>query len=159
MNTETVNLTAANLDIPSDLQALLPEQRLAALTQSFTQLDADGDRKVSLEEFLRHVLAAEEVRLTKAFEALDSDRDGFIGLEEYIVATEPNLGILKRFREMDLDKNGLISLDEALQIAAKLYLPLSADEVRIMIKKVDKDGDGQVSYYEYLGAIAQIGFQ
>jgi Ca2+-binding EF-hand superfamily protein len=154
MTPESLNLEALN-----SLKTLIPEQRLATLTQTFAQIDSDQDGKVGVDEFLHFSLAAEEARLAQAFAAQDRDQDGFLSLEEYILATEPTVGILRRFQEMDLDHNGLISLAEALEIAEKLYLPLNAEQVQAIIRKVDGDGDGQVSYYEYLGAIAHIGFQ
>jgi calmodulin len=53
----------------------------------------------------------------------------------------------------------LLSLEEALNIADQLVLPLSATQIQAMMHEVDRDGDEQITYYEYLGAIAHLGFQ
>jgi calmodulin len=90
---------------------------------------------------------------------VDTDKDGCVEFEEFVAATEPNWRILKKFRELDLDQNGLLSLEEALRIAEQLSLPLSSESVRSIMSEVAGNGKGEITYYEYLGAIAHIGFQ
>jgi Ca2+-binding EF-hand superfamily protein len=141
------------------VKALIPEEKLTALIQTFTELDANRDGKIELDEYLNFALAKEKLRLTKRFEAVDANKDGSVEFEEFVAATEPHLGLLKKFRELDLDQNGLLSLEEVINIADQLVLPLKTEQIRTIMKEVDRDGDGQITYYEYLGAIAHIGFQ
>jgi Ca2+-binding EF-hand superfamily protein len=150
---------ALNLKISEDVQALIPEPKLTAMIQSFSQLDSDQDGKIALAEFLDISLMQERSNLTKKFARLDRDQDGFIDFEEFVTATEPTYLILKRFRELDLNHDNLLSLDEAVAIADRLVLPLSSDQVKSIMVKVDRDGDGYLTYYEYLGAITHTGFQ
>ena len=35
----------------------------------------------------------------------------------------------------------------------------TTQQVQTIMREVDHDGDGQITYYEYLGVIAPIGFQ
>jgi len=147
------------LAVSEDLKALIAEEKLTSLVQAFTQLDSNQNGKIGKDEFLDFSLTKEKSHLTKRFEGLDADNDGFITFEEFVAATEPNYRIVKRFRELDLDRNGLLSLDEAINIADQLVLPLNTKEIGIILKEADHDGDGQITYYQYLGAIAQIGFQ
>jgi calmodulin len=146
-------------EVPAAVKALLPQEKLISLMQIFTQLDADRDGKIELDEYLNFALAKEKLRLTKQFEAADTDKDGGVEFEEFVTATEPNFGLLKKFRELDLDQNGLLSLEEAINIADQLVLPLKPEHVRTIMQEANHDGDGQITYYEYLGAIAHIGFQ
>lgn len=154
-----MNTNELKFEISEDIRAMIPEQTLTALIEVFTQLDSNRDGKIELDEHLNFSLAKEKARLTKRFEAADTDKDGRVDFEEFVAAVEPNFHILKRFREFDLDRNGLISIEEALNIADRLVLPINPDQVRTILRNVDHDGDGQITYYEYLGAIAHIGFQ
>ena len=149
----------SNFDVSADIKSLIPEQKLTPIIDAFAQIDSNHDGKIEIDEYLNFALTEEKIRLTRAFEALDTDKDGCIEFEEFVVATEPNFQILKKFRDLDLDRNGLLSLEEALNIAAQLDLPLNTNQVRTIMTEADQDQDGQITYYEYLGAIAHIGFQ
>lgn len=146
-------------EVSEDVKALFPEEKLSSLIESFARLDSNQDGKIELEEYLNFALTKEKARLIDKFIAADTDKDGCVGFEEFVGTIEPTYHILKRFRELDLDQNGLLSMEEALNIAEHLVLPLSPTQVQTIIRKVDRDGDGQITYYEYLGAIAHIGFQ
>jgi calmodulin len=154
-----MNVDQLNFEVPEDIRKLIPEPRLASIVETFTQLDSNQDGKIELDEYLDFALAKEKARLTKTFKAVDTDKDGSVDFKEFVAATKPNFRILKKFRELDLDRNGLLSLEEALRIAEQLSLPLSSESVRSIMNDVAGNGEGQITYYEYLGAIAHIGFQ
>ncbi len=146
-------------EISEEVKALIPEEKLASIVQMFTQLDSNQDGTIEIDEYLNFALAKEKIRLTKKFEAVDADKDGYVDFEEFMVVAEPIFGILKKFRELDLDQNGLLSLEEVINITDRLVLPLNTEQIKTIMKQVDRDGDGEISYYEYLGAISHIGFQ
>jgi Ca2+-binding EF-hand superfamily protein len=154
-----MNAGKLKFEVSDEVKALIPDQKLLLLIEAFTQIDSNQDGKIGVGEFLDFSLAEKKVALLKMFATLDADKDGFIEFEEFVVATEPNFQILKRFRELDFDQNGLLSLEEALEIADRLVLPLDTEQIKTIMKQVDRDGDGQITYFEYLGAIAHIGFQ
>jgi Ca2+-binding EF-hand superfamily protein len=145
--------------ISEDLKAIIKQEKLTSIVQTFTKLDTNQDGKIEINEYLDYALEKEKIRLIIKFEYADTDKDGYVEFEEFAAATEPNFNILKKFRELDLDHNGLLSLEEAINIADCLVLPLNSLQIKAIIEQVDRDGDGQISYYEYLGAIAHIGFQ
>lgn len=147
------------IEVSNWVEALLPAEKLAELLTSFGQIDVNADGKIDIDEFIQFSLTKEKIRLTKTFEALDADKDGVIDFEEFVAAAEPTFQLLKRFRELDLNRNGLLSIEEALNIANQLTLPLNSEQIETIMSEVDRDGDGQITYYEYLGAIAHIGFQ
>jgi Ca2+-binding EF-hand superfamily protein len=146
-------------EVSEEVKALIPEKKLTSIIQTFTQLDSNQDGKIEIDEYLNFALAKEKIRLTKKFEAVDTDKDGYVDFEEFMVVAEPIFGILKKFRELDLDQNGLLSLEEVINITDRLVLPLNTEQIKTIMKQVDRDGDGEISYYEYLGAISHIGFQ
>ena len=154
-----MNVGELKFKVSEDVKALIPEPKLTALIEAFSQVDSNQDGKIGVDEFLDFSLAKKKTDLIKKFETLDTDKDGFIEFDEFVVATEPTFNILKRFRELDLDRNGLLSIEEALDIADRLVLPLSTQQVQTKMHEVDRDADGQITYYEYLGVITHIGFQ
>ncbi len=146
-------------EVGEDIKALIPEEKLTVRLQEFAHLDSNQDGKIGINEFLDFFMEKEKNLLTRRFNALDNNKDGFIELEEFVVGAEPYFQILKKFRELDLDRDGLLSIQEAINIADQLVLPLNSEQIRAIISEVDRDGDGKVTYYEYLGAIAHVGFQ
>jgi Ca2+-binding EF-hand superfamily protein len=154
-----MNFDDLQFEVSEEVKALIPEEKLTSILKMFAQLDSNQDGKIEIEEYLNFALAGEKTRLTRKFEAVDTDKDGRVEFEEFVVATEPNFPILKKFREIDLQHNGLLSLEDAISIANHLVLPLEIEQIKIIMNQADRDGDGQITYYEYLGAIAHIGFQ
>lgn len=154
-----MDLDKFNFEISAVVRELISEQKLILLAETFSAIDRNQDGRIGLDEHLDILLNREKERLTREFNYLDADQDGFIDFDEFVAAHEPNFRILKRFRELDIDHNGFLSVEDALQIAESLVLPLSTQQVEAIIQEADRDGDGQITYYEYLGAIAHIGFQ
>ncbi len=154
-----MNTIEPKFEISEGIRRSFPEEKLASLIQTFAQLDSNQDGKIELDEYLNFALTKEENRLTKKFQAADTNKDGGVEFEEFVAVVEPYFQILKKFHELDLDQNGLLSLEEALNIADRLVLPVSTTQLQAIMQEVDRDGDGQITYYEYLGAIAHLGFQ
>lgn len=154
-----MNVDEFNFAVSEDVKAVIPKGRLTSLIQAFKQLDVNQDGKIEVDEFIHFSLTEKRIHLTKTFEMLDTNKDGFMEFEEFVVANEPTFPILRRFRELDLDRNGLLSIEEATNIANQLVLPLNTEQIQTIMSEVDRDGDGQITYYEYLGVIADIGFQ
>lgn len=146
-------------EVSETVRVLLPEEKWRSLVQKFVQLDSNQDGRISIDEFLNFSLTERQKHLTKKFATVDTDKDGFVEFEEFVVAIEPTFQILKKFRELDLDRNGLLSIEEALNIVDRFSLPLSSKQVQTIMNEADRDRDGQIAYYEFLGAIAHIGFQ
>jgi calmodulin len=58
---------------------------------------------------------------------------------------------LEAFRIFDRDNSGAISRHELQQVAAALELKVNdGNELDELIKKMDTDGDGQISFSEFL---------
>ncbi|KKD34891.1 MAG: EF-hand domain-containing protein [Limnoraphis robusta] len=154
-----MNSEGLGFEVSEAAKELLSPEKLELLKQSFAQIDSNHDGQIVLEEYLQYLLEQEKEKLTKQFKRLDANQDGCIEFEEFLMATEPDYNILKKFREFDTDGNGLLSFQEALRIVEQLYLPVDTDELKTILQQADNNGDQQITFYEFLGAITRFGFQ
>ncbi len=149
----------SHFKIPPEAQELVPSHRLENAADAFCELDHDQDGKISLQDYLDHLLTLEKERLLSQFNYLDKDHDGYIEFEDFLAAKEPNYTVLKKIKQHDLNNDGFLTFDEAIQSAEDLCFPFGHDELVELLKVVDRDGDGLVTYHEYFGVVVQHGLQ
>ncbi|CAM8972539.1 hypothetical protein QQ045_028270 [Rhodiola kirilowii] len=139
-------------------------KKLDDVKEVFNRFDANGDGLISATE-LAGVLKAlgtdsSPDEITRMMEQLDADRDGFINLSEFAsfcksanIAGEgcgsDEAGMRDAFDLYDKNGNGLISAAELHQVLHKLGESCSVQDCEKMIKSVDSDGDGNVSFDEF----------
>lgn len=95
------------------------------------------------------------------FSAVDIDGSGYIDYSEFVVASMNEKNILTNeklqaaFKMFDKDGSGFISADEIKEV---LGFGKSLDEAQIMdiIKQVDDNGDGQISFDEFSAMMKQL---
>ncbi|KAL9685072.1 hypothetical protein QQ045_022519 [Rhodiola kirilowii] len=130
----------------------------------FNSFDANGDGLISSTE-LATVLkslgtdsAPDEI--SRMMDELDADRDGFVNLSEFTSFCKSESvagagcginegGMRDAFDLYDKNGNGLISAAELHQVFSKLGERCSVQDCEEMIKSVDSDGDGSVSFDEF----------
>ena len=129
------------------------------LRQVFTEMDINGDGKLSKEELFSYFCkqmgeeaANEEV--LKIFQEVDTDNNGYVDYSEFLKAnidgrTINNKQYLKRaFDLFDKDGSGSISASELKKILAGGNL--CEDEIwNQIIKEVDENGDGEIDLAEF----------
>ena len=54
------------------------------------------------------------------------------------------------FDMFDIDHNGAISIQEISKIMKNFGNPMKEDEIKKMIKPIDSDGDGKVTFEEFV---------
>ena len=139
------------------IAARLNEDEVKNLKEIFTVFDTNNDGTISyleLEEGLKK-LKSEKISdddIETIFTSLDTDRSGCIDYTQFLAALldETVYLIEKRLYEafvaLDKDHSGTISKNEI-----KYVLNSENDEkIDELIKKIDKNGDGEIDYNEFL---------
>lgn len=137
---------------------LLNKQERDRLAKVFKAFDKNGDGKLSMEEvktgYLENygtVMSDEEVEAM--FKRVDMDNSGFIDYSEFVVAAMnentlmSNEKLQAAFKMFDKDGSGQISADEIREVLSFGGTnPLSKEAIDSIIKQVDENGDGDISY-------------
>uniref|UniRef100_A0A7N0V309 EF-hand domain-containing protein n=1 Tax=Kalanchoe fedtschenkoi TaxID=63787 RepID=A0A7N0V309_KALFE len=139
-------------------------KKLDEVREVFNRFDANGDGLISSAE-LAGVLKAlgsdsSADEISRMMEELDADRDGFINLSEFASfcksanvagagSGDDGAGVRDAFDLYDKNGDGLISAAELHQVLNKLGESCSVQDCEKMIKSVDSDGDGNVSFDEF----------
>lgn len=99
--------------------------------------------------------------IEKMFDAVDIDKSGFIDYSEFVVAAMNEKSILSNeklqsaFKMFDKDNSGFISSDEIKEILG-FGKTLSEEAVNDIIKQVDANGDGQISFEEFASMMRRL---
>jgi calcium-dependent protein kinase len=122
-------------------------------------MDVNGDGKLSKEEIQNGYLqffgrSLNDQEVDEMFAKVDADNSGEIDYSEFVVATMNENNLLSNnklqtaFKMFDKDGGGSISTDEIKQV---LSFGQNLDEkvVNEIIKQVDANGDGEISFEEF----------
>merc|ERR1712113_228876 len=130
----------------------------------FSDLDKDGNGKISYEEFEEGMLKCKELKLDKAkiqkmFKELDVTAAGEIefgnllnaAVHDYLVASDARL--YKAFRDLDENESGKIQTEVLKKKIRELNPYGNVDMLLQIIDDVDLDNDGTIDYEEFLRAL------
>ncbi|KAI5680213.1 hypothetical protein M9H77_01440 [Catharanthus roseus] len=139
----------------------LTEEQVAEFREAFCLIDKDSDGVITMEE-LAAVIHSLNERPTKEevqemINEVDGDGSGTIHFEDFlnIMATkmkENNVveELKEAFKVFDRDQDGFISANELRNVMINLGERLTDEEAEQMIREADLDGDGLVSYDEFV---------
>jgi len=145
------------MDEPAGKYAEMDEFDSSFWEDQFQQMDINSDGMLSLEEALNVASSEEEKESIQHFmESADLDEDGAVDLEEYKTFAEHHeqhsfderLQIIEdEFLSADTNGDGFVRPEEVQDIIQD-----GADEEDVMsfFEMADTDGDGQLSYDEYV---------
>ncbi|KAG9445342.1 hypothetical protein H6P81_016682 [Aristolochia fimbriata] len=141
------------------------------MKQVFKLIDANGDGKISAVELRELLVCLGYDKSKAAVEAegmvreVDFNGDGFIDLDEFMEvmgsrSDEPcgrKDDLMEAFLMFDADKNGFISADELQRVLISLgHRKCSLDDCLLMIRGVDRNGDGLVDFEEFQSMMTEF---
>jgi calcium-dependent protein kinase len=120
----------------------------------------NGDGKLSKEEIITGYdkyfgKQMSEDDVDALFNQVDADNSGFIDYSEFVVASMNEKNLLTNekleaaFKMFDKDGSGLITGDEIKEVMCAQG-GLAEDAVKEIIKQVDDNGDGEISFEEFV---------
>ncbi|XP_074503013.1 calmodulin-like isoform X3 [Sebastes fasciatus] len=136
----------------------LTEEQIAEYKKVFGVFDKSGDGKITTKELGKVLSSAghnpTEKGLQEIIKAVDTDGNGTIEFKEFLtmMVEEP---IKEAFRIIDKDGSGCISPAELREVMTNVKVKMTAEEVDKIIKEVDTDGDGRISYKEFVKMMMQ----
>eukprot|EP00244_Chara_vulgaris_P003097 TRINITY_DN1554_c0_g1_i1.p1 TRINITY_DN1554_c0_g1~~TRINITY_DN1554_c0_g1_i1.p1 ORF type:complete len:161 (-),score=53.13 TRINITY_DN1554_c0_g1_i1:35-517(-) len=136
--------------------------QMKELTEAFALFDADGSGTITVEELgnllksLGQDLSEEE--LMEVVNEVDSNQTGSVEFREFIRVVEGggkkgaalHKELKDAFQIYDKSADGKISADELQVVLKKAGCDVSEKQVAAAVKAADVDGDGNVSYNEFL---------
>jgi len=158
-------------DLKSSMETLgLSNQQFDDLSRKFERVDRDKSGHIDYAEFCARLEmepsnpVVERINgpswANAAIAIPDNDRSGQIDMREFLVGISSFLDASKddrikfAFQLFDEDKSGNISKAELLKILKANYLASSEQQVAkkadAIMRQADKDGDGQISYEEFV---------
>jgi len=140
----------------------LGDTQIKALRDTFMQLDGNGDGLLTVNEMKEGLAKAglKEIPpdLQQIMEEVDSDGSGVIDYTEFLAATLDRAAYIKEdvcwsaFRIFDRNGDGKISKNEieAMLGSGDVESAMGAQAVADLLKDVDKDGDGEIDFQEFM---------
>lgn len=139
---------------------------MGELLRAFQSLDKNNDGKLSKEELIEGFTetmgqTAAELEVQRILSTADLDKNGTIDYSEFISATIDKRKLLSKerlkaaFQLFDRDDNGYISSAELKQVLDQ-GKKFDENVWSNMIKEVDFNGDGEISYQEFERMMEQL---
>lgn len=137
-----------------------PSERVS---QHFSKLDKDGDKRLSVDELTQLFTEVGYQANTAVNEAkrvmseVDRDSDGFVSLEEFGIVWQRKLlavndqYIKAVFGVLDTDNNGEITAEELSAVLEGM----DEKDVKAIIKEADTNKDGKIQFKEFKNAMKE----
>ena len=141
----------------------LSEQEICELHEAYNIFDDNSDGCIGIDKLLLLFTSLKQYmtgkELKKFMQELGFDNLNKINFNQFLeimakklqkrdLKDESYLKVL--FNSMDRNKNGKISIQEIRYIALHSNENISEPELEMLIKEVDNDGDGLISFDEFL---------
>ena len=139
----------------------LTKEQIDELKQAFYLFSDEGEGNIVTQQLGTVVRSLgynpTDSDLQEMIDEVDIDDNGTINFREFLTMMSRRMKdadceeeIREAFRAIDKDGNGFISAAELRHFMSNLGEKLTNDEVDAMIREADMDGDGQVSYEEFI---------
>ena len=144
----------------SEIIQNLSEQEICELREAFNIFDKYSDGAIALDKLilllksLKQNLTQNEIKeLAETFGNLKINFNQFLIIMAKRIEKK-NIDEDKYFRSlfdvMDRNKNGKISIEEIKYLISHSNVDISEEDIKFLTKEADSDGDGLISYDEFL---------
>ncbi|CAL5353373.1 hypothetical protein ACSBR2_032358 [Camellia fascicularis] len=141
------------------------------LRRVFQMFDQNGDGKITKKELSDSLenlgIFIGDKELVQMIEKIDVNGDGYVDIDEFgalyqtiIEERDEEEDMREAFNVFDQNGDGFITVDELRSVLQSLGLKQgrTLEDCKMMIKKVDVDGDGMVNYKEFRQMMKGGGF-
>ncbi|CAF3000100.1 unnamed protein product [Rotaria sp. Silwood2] len=142
-------------------KGILSNRQMKELHDAFDLFDRDRSGTISLSE-LKQVLIAlnfnpTDTLVRKVMKEMDIDGNGSVEFDEFVKImknvyerkfTEDEMR--RAFKCFDIDNSGYITADELHEVLRRLNRDVSERRISEVLKSVDMDHDGKISYEEFV---------
>ncbi|GAX73998.1 hypothetical protein CEUSTIGMA_g1448.t1 [Chlamydomonas eustigma] len=140
----------------------ITEEQLAEFKEFFSLFDKQGNGYITIDELGPAMRSLgqnpSQQELNEMVLEIDADGTGTVDFHEFLMLMDRKMQtntneeeqIRDAFKVFDRDGNGSISATELKHVMCNLGAKLSEDEVMEMIQEADVDGDGQLSFGEFV---------
>ncbi|EGG02964.1 uncharacterized protein MELLADRAFT_65992 [Melampsora larici-populina 98AG31] len=139
----------------------LTEEQISEFKEVFSLFDKDGDETITAKELgtIMRSLGQNptEAELGDMIKEVDADGNGAIDFPEFLTMmsrkmknTDSEAEIREAFKVFDKDGNGFISVEEVERVMSNLGEKLTDEEIQKMHREADVNGDGEISYEEFV---------
>ena len=139
----------------------LTEEQKQEIHEAFDLFDTDGSGTIDAKELkvAMRALGFEPSKdeIKRLISEVDKDGSGTVNYNEFLVMMTTKMSerdsreeMIKAFRLFDDDETGKISFRNLKRVAMELGETITDEELQEMIDEADRDGDGEVSQYEFI---------
>ena len=141
----------------------LSDQEICEMHEAFNIFDINSDGTISKDKLgpllfsLKQYPSKKELEEMMKVDGLDNkDQINFIQFLKIMgkrinnKAVDEEVYLKNLFDSMDRNKNGLISIHEIRYIVLHSNEKIKEEEIELLMNKVDNDGDGLISFQEFL---------
>lgn len=146
----------------------ITDQERAKLQKIFMFMDKNADGKLERDELIKGYralypsMADVEVQVDKIMNSVDIDKSGYIEYSEFVIAlmnkkklvSEENLR--KAFNLFDKDGSGTITTNEVKNVLG-VGKNVSEEIWSQLLKEVDENSDGKISFEEFTAMMNKFG--
>ena len=152
-----------SIKVEDDCTEFLTEDEICELREAFNIFDVDSDGSIEVNQLsmllnsLKQYPTKEE--LTQILKDIENDNPNKIYFNQFLKIlskllksknNDDNSFLKKLFLCFDRNKNGLISIHEIRHIVSHSKEKLSEKEIEFIMKEVDTDEDGYISFEEFM---------
>ncbi|KAG5181694.1 yellow cameleon 2.60 [Tribonema minus] len=138
----------------------LTKEEVEDYEEAFKNFDKDGNGEIDLKELgivMRSLgYSPTDKQLRDMLKQADDDGNGVITFNEFVemmrrceLSTDFEMEIKGAFEFFDKDGDGDITSEELASVMRGLGANLSDQEIALLVKEADKNGDGAISLHEF----------